>query len=261
MTHSPPEQQSGVKRTVEQQFSQVAANYRSSAVHASGAELEVMVKLAACSGQERVLDAGCGPGHTALAFAPHVGQVVAVDLSEEMLAQGRGLAHDRAISNVEFRQADVEALPFTDGEFDLVVSRYSAHHWPDPPAALREFRRVLAPSGSLLLADVVSFDEPVIDTHVQTIELLRDHSHVRDHTTSQWLAILTGDGFTASVAFTWDLRLDFEAWVTRIATPPAFVAAVREVLSDAPAEVRAALHVEPNCSFTVRCALLQAARP
>ena len=178
-----------------------------------------------------------------------------------MLAQGSKLAHDRAISNVEFRQADVEALPFADEEFDLVVSRYSAHHWPNPLAALREFRRVLAPAGSLLLADVVSFDEPVADTHLQAIELLRDPSHVRDHTTEQWLAMLTAAGYSAGGAFTWDLRLDFESWVTRIATPPALVAAIRHLLGAAPDEVQAAFRIEPDCSFTLRCALLQAARP
>jgi len=82
------------------------------AVHASGAELEKMVQMAKLQGTEIVLDAGCGPGHTALAFAPHVAKVVAVDLSRSMLNQGGALAAGRGITNIEFRQADVEQLPF-----------------------------------------------------------------------------------------------------------------------------------------------------
>lgn len=258
MTHPPPDRPSGVKRTVERRFGEVAANYRTSPVHAAGIELTRMVELAECSGRERVLDAGCGPGHTALAFAPHVGHVTAVDLSEAMLAQGRDLAQQRAIANVEFRRGDVEALPFAEGEFDRVVTRYSAHHWPNPAAALREFRRVAAPGGSLLLADVVSFDEHVVDTHLQAIELLRDPSHVRDHTTAQWLAMLSDAGYAAEVAFTWDLRLDFDSWVARIGTPPASAAIIRETLGRAPVEVRTALRVETDHSFTLRCALIRA---
>jgi len=219
-----------------------------------------MVDLAQLSGNECILDAGCGPGHTALTFAPNVRQVIAVDLAAAMLEQGRTLAAGRGIANVEFRRADVEALPFADAAFDVIATRYSAHHWPNPQAALAEFHRVLRPdAGRLLLADVISFSEPVIDTHLQTVELLRDPSHVRDHTTEQWLAMLAAAGFTAEVVYVWDLRLDFTSWVSRMATPSAAVALIRELLTNAPVEVKSALRVEPDCSFTVRGALIYAA--
>ncbi len=219
-----------------------------------------MVDLAALTGDEAMLDAGCGPGHTALAFAPRVRQALAVDLAAAMLEQGRRLASERGITNVEFRRADVERLPFAGETFDVVATRYSAHHWPNPQAALAEFRRVLRPeAGRLLLADVVSFTEPLLDTHLQTVELLRDPSHVRDHTTEQWLAMLAAAGFTAEVVYVWDLRLDFTSWVSRMATPSAAVTLIRELLTNAPVEVKSALRVEPDCSFTVRGALIYAA--
>jgi SAM-dependent methyltransferase len=100
---------------------------------------------------ERVLDAGCGAGHTALAFAPRVAEVVALDLTEAMLAQGRKLAKQRDLTNIMFQRGDVEKLAFDDASFDLVTSRYSAHHYPHPLAAVRECARVLRPGGRLLL--------------------------------------------------------------------------------------------------------------
>lgn len=254
------EEAADVKGAVRRQFSQTAAHYRASQVHAGGVELEQMLALARLRGDETVLDAGCGPGHTALAFAPHVGQVIAVDLSQEMLAEGRRLARERGIDNVEFRLGDVEALPFPEGSFDLVTSRYSAHHWPHPLQALREFRRVLRAGprpGRLLLADVVSFDDFTVDTHVQAMELLRDPSHVRDHTVGQWLAMLDRAGFQGEAAFTWALRLDFASWVARMETPALQVAAIRALLQQAPEEVRQALRVEADCSFTFPCAVFQ----
>src|SRR5690606_16665032 len=116
-------------------------------------------------------DAGCGAGHTATTFAPHAAGVVALDFTESMLVQVQQLAAEKGLTNVETRLGDVEALPFEDASFDLVVSRFSAHHWPHPQQALAEFRRVLCPGGRVLIADVVGFDDPTCDTFLNTVEL------------------------------------------------------------------------------------------
>jgi ubiquinone/menaquinone biosynthesis C-methylase UbiE len=250
-----------IKSAVQKQFQQVAANYTVSAVHARGVDLAELVTAAQLTGSERVLDAGCGTGHTALTLAPVAGEVIAVDLTEAMLAQGRRLAAERELTNVDFRLGDVEQLPFADGEFDLVVSRYSAHHWPHPQAALAEFRRVLRPQGRLILSDIVSFDDYALDTFVQTLELLRDPSHVRDHTVRQWLGYFAEAGFAAEVVYTWGLRLDFADWVARMATPPDHVAALRSLLAGAPADVRERLLVEADHSFTFPGALVHGQLP
>ena len=93
---SPSTTSTTIKATVEHQFSQVAAHYRTSAVHATGADLAQLVAAARLTGSEQVLDAGSGAGHTAVAFAPQAAQVTAVDLSAAMLAQGQQLAQNAA---------------------------------------------------------------------------------------------------------------------------------------------------------------------
>lgn len=249
-----------VQESVARQFGPAAAAYAASQVHAAGEDLPALAAAAALSGRERVLDAGCGAGHAGLALAPHAAQVVACDLSPEMLAQVRALAEARGLSNVVTRQGDVAALPFAAGEFDAAVSRYSAHHWPDPAAALAEIARVLRPGARFVLSDIVSEGGPVVDSYLQALELLRDPSHVRDHTPAQWLAMLAEAGFAAEVRFTWSVRLDFADWTERMATPPVQVAALHALLDAAPAEVRAALALEEDHAFTLRGALLCAVR-
>ncbi len=174
---------SDLKQTVRAQFEQAAAHYTTSPPHARGEDLAVLVEAAELRGDEQVLDVGCGAGHAALAFAPHVAQVVALDLSPAMLAQVAALAQERGVDNVIAREGDVERLPFPDGSFHRVISRYSAHHWPHPQQALAEIARVLRPGGQFLLSDTVGFPEPAQDTFLGAVELLRDISHVRDH---QW---------------------------------------------------------------------------
>ncbi|HWQ13451.1 MAG TPA: class I SAM-dependent methyltransferase [Roseiflexaceae bacterium] len=249
-----------IKGSVRRQFSPAAAAYATSPVHTGGPDLVALVAAAGATGRERALDVGSGAGHTALALAPYVASVTAVDLSDEMLAQGRALAAARGIGNITFQRGDVERLELPDAAFDIVTSRYSAHHYPRPKAALREVARVLRPGGTMLLVDVVAPEEPALDTFLNAIELLRDPSHVRDHTAGQWLAMLAEAGMTGELLGQWPLRLDFASWLARMRTPEPAAAQIRALLDGAPAEVRADLSVEPDHSFTVRVALMRGSK-
>lgn len=247
-----------VKTSVQQQFGAVAENYRTSAVHAQGEDLAWLVASAQLTGVERVLDAGCGAGHASAAVAPGAAEVVALDLTDAMLAQVAWLTQERGLSNVTTLQGDVEQIPCGDAEYDRVISRYSAHHWPNPAVALREFRRVLKPGGAFVLSDIVAAEAPALDTWLQTIELLRDPSHVRDHSVSQWFKMLNDAGFSVSVEYTWSLALDIRSWLERIAAPAQNAAMIETLFATAPAEVRAEFQLEKRGTFAIRGALFRA---
>jgi ubiquinone/menaquinone biosynthesis C-methylase UbiE len=246
-----------IHESVRRQFGPVAAAYATSSVHVGSADLTAMLETADLHGDERVLDVAAGAGHTALAFAPQVASVVAVDLTEAMLATGRRLAEENGITNVTFVQGDAEHLPFPDAAFDLVTCRYAAHHFPRPEAAAREWARVLAPGGRLLLVDVISPDDPATDTVLNAAEVLRDPSHVRDHTVGQWIAMLEAAGFAVEDAGRWPLRLPFASWVERMRTPTAAAAQIVALFEAAPSSVREALAIEADGTFTCPVALLR----
>jgi SAM-dependent methyltransferase len=132
-----------------------------------------------------------------------------------MLQQVEILARERGAANVVTRQGDVERLPFGDAEFDLLVTRYSAHHWHNPAAAIKECFRVLARDGLLILSDIVAPEDPLLDTHLQVVELLRDRSHVRDWRVSEWQMILAAAGFESEVVMRWYLDLEFASTLAR----------------------------------------------
>lgn len=232
-----------MKDRVQSRFAEVAENYRSSAVHAAGADLDWLVKCSGAQAQKLALDAGCGAGHTAMALAPRVRTVIACDFTPSMLQQVDALADERGISNVIAQLADVERLPFPDSCFDIIASRYSAHHWPQPERALSEFRRALKADGCFVISDIMASEEYAQDTFLQALELLRDPSHIRDYRVSEWRRMLADAGFEAEVVNRFRLRLHFGTWIKRMATPRQNADMIKALFAGASADIRAAFEL------------------
>ena len=243
---------------VNSQFGPQAHAYLASVVHAQGEDLERMVGLVGKRPEAIALDMGCGGGHAAFRLAPLVGKVVACDLSEAMLRVVDEEAGRRGLGNVVTKRSAAESLPCPSASFDVAVTRYSAHHWHDVPAGLAQMHRVLKPGGLAIFMDVATPGVPLLDTWLQSLELLRDPSHVRNASPGEWRAALAAAGFSVGEASRFRLRLEFASWVERMKTPPAQVAAIRSLQQRAPSEVRDYFAIEDDGSFTVDTILMTA---
>lgn len=242
---------------VARQYDGRADAYVASAVHAAGADLDQIEALAAAMPGARALDLGCGGGHVAYRLAAHAGSVVAYDLTPAMLRAVAAEAAARGLA-LTTQAGAAERMPFGDATFDLVASRFSAHHWRDLDAGLRETRRVLAPGGRAVFVDTVAPGSPLLDTALQTVELLRDPSHGCNYSPAAWLAALARAGLAVRGVTMRRLRLDFASWTARMATPPLHVAALRSVLAGLPDSTRAYFAVEADGSFTLDALTVEA---
>ncbi|WP_153099736.1 class I SAM-dependent methyltransferase [Paraburkholderia hayleyella] len=243
---------------VAEAFGATAAAYLASPVHATGADLRTLAEAIATTPDAVVLDMGCGAGHASFAVAPHAASVVAYDIAPPMLATVAAAARERGCDNIRTQQGAAEQLPFAAASFDWVISRMSAHHWRDVGAALAEVRRVLKPGGRVLFVDIAGHDEPLFDTHLQAVELLRDGSHIRNYRANEWLAFFAAAGMVANVRQRWRLPLEFAAWVARMRTPEPRVVAIRSLWASAPDEVRQYYAVADDGSFELDALLLEA---
>ena len=158
------------------QFTQQAAGY----AQLTGAMPEsprqtAFRTLVQAQSDDKVLDVCCGPGTIALDLAPHVAHVTGLDLTPAMLDQARAAQAKRGVTNADWRQGDVYALPFEDAAFSLVTSGAAYHHMLNPRAAFREMVRVCRPGGRIVVRDVTPAAQK--SAAYDRMEILRDPSH------------------------------------------------------------------------------------
>ncbi|HVL27320.1 MAG TPA: class I SAM-dependent methyltransferase [Acidimicrobiales bacterium] len=113
-----------------------------------------LLAAAAIEAGHAVLDLGCGTGVTTRAAARAAGpggEALGIDLSSQMVAEGRRRAEAEGLANARFVHGDAQIYPFPEGRFDVVVSRTAAMFFGDPVAALANAGRALRPGGRLVL--------------------------------------------------------------------------------------------------------------
>lgn len=241
---------------VHQQYTSRANAYLASAVHAHGEDLDLMASVIGQRPDAVALDMGCGGGHVAFRMAGLVNKVVAYDLSDSMLATVAAEAQRRGLSNIVTKQGPAEALACPSESFDVVASRYSTHHWHAFTEGLAQMKRVMKPEGLAIFMDVVTPGAPLLDTWLQSIELLRDPSHVRNASLEEWKTTLISLGFEVGQISKFRLRLEFKSWIERMRTPETHVAAIKSLQQRASAAVADYFEMENDGSFTVDTALI-----
>jgi ubiquinone/menaquinone biosynthesis C-methylase UbiE len=249
--HDPtdPQQASEIHQRVNVQFGAAAAAYTSSLTHSDSDALSRVVELAQPRPEYVVLDVATGAGHMALALAPHVTQVIAYDMTKQMLAETQRNAVARGLTNVLTRQGTAEALPFPDGSFDIVTVRQAPHHYADVRAAVREMARVVKRGGRVIIVDSVAPDDDLLDQQWNHIEKLRDPSHVRNYRPSEWRAFVAEAGLQitfeeSSFATENGGPMNFAAWLRRMNAPPATVEEVTRLFREASAGLAAVLRIQ-----------------
>jgi ubiquinone/menaquinone biosynthesis C-methylase UbiE len=150
----------GHQERILDQFTRQATPFSTANTITDANALRMIVEAAAPGPGDTVLDVACGGGIIVCAFAPEVKHATGIDMTPAMLDRARALAAEKGVANVSWDQGDVGSLPYADGTFDIVVTRFSMHHFLDPISVLREMLRVCAPGGRVVVVDMYASDEP-----------------------------------------------------------------------------------------------------
>ncbi|GLV56376.1 methyltransferase [Dictyobacter sp. S3.2.2.5] len=209
------------KAQVQAYFSRTAANYVTSASHRTGSDLQRLVALGEWKPSLRAIDIATGGGHTALAVAPHVAEIMVTDLTPTMLQQARAFLLEQGVTNAHFQIADAEHLPFEDASFERATCRIAPHHFPNVTQAISEVARVLTPGGLFLLIDSCAPTDPELDIFDNTIEKWRDDSHGRSYNRLEWNAFLEGAGLLVERQEIFRRTHQYQDWTARSQMPEA----------------------------------------
>jgi ubiquinone/menaquinone biosynthesis C-methylase UbiE len=200
---------------IRDQFTRQATVFSTAAPITDEDALGVIVAAARPQSDDTVLDVACGGGIVVCAFAPHVRQATGIDMTPAMLERARTLAAEKAISNVVWQEGDVSALPYEDGAFTIVVSRFAFHHFPDPLAVLREMVRVCAPGGRIVVVDTLASEDRAKAAAFNRLEKLRDPSHVCNLSLSELRGLFRAVGLPESEMSSYELRSDVASLLAR----------------------------------------------
>lgn len=231
------------KRKVRAQYGAVGDAYVKSSGHATGNDLARMVEVAAPKPADLLVDIATGGGHVAKTFSPHVSQVIATDLTPQILQHAGAYFAELGLGNIETMSADAEELPFADSSVDIVTCRIAPHHFPHPARFIDEVTRVLRPDGRFVLVDS-TVPEGEAGLFFNRFEKLRDPSHVRSLTIGEWDGLIGGAGLTISVVETFTKRHDFDDWTSRSRMSAEDKAELEQMMLKASEETRAAHQAE-----------------
>jgi ArsR family transcriptional regulator len=124
-------------------------------------------------------DLGCGTGQVSELIAPHVGKVIAVDGSTDMIQAARKRL--KALHQVDVRRGDMEALPIDDQQLDAAIVALVLHHAPEPARALVEVNRVLKCGGRVLIVDMLPHDRVEYQQQMGHVWLGFSEKAIRKH--------------------------------------------------------------------------------
>lgn len=237
------------KEKVKQQYADKGHAYAASAVHAKGASLARLLELTGPQTDWRVLDIATGSGHTALTFAPQVQQVVATDLTFGMVQTAARIAGERNFAHFYPAVADAETLPFAAQSFHLVTCRIAPHHFPRPDCFVAEAARVLMPGGLFAVVDNVvpggrNREDQATGRYVNAFEKLRDPSHGRCLSATEWHELFYQSGFILVHEEIRRKRMELGPWVRRMRVSLLNQVRLEAMLVQAPAGVLAFLTPE-----------------
>ena len=185
------------------------------------------------------LDVATGAGHTAVFLATKGFQVTACDASAAMLDVAKKFATEQAVT-INFQEHPPEKLPYPDNTFGLITSRMASHKFASPESFIRESARVLKTYGYLVLIDATVPDDHV-EAHewMDTLEKLRDPSHVRFVTPNAWRKWCALTGLTVTKAQVESFKMPDVNWYFNVANTPAENRKkILEMLAKAPGSVR-----------------------
>jgi ubiquinone/menaquinone biosynthesis C-methylase UbiE len=232
MGHRLNKKQEKHNKLILDQFSRQAVPFSKKVpAHSNAAAFKLIIKTVGINKKDNVLDIACGPGMLSAALARTAKHVTGIDLVPSMIEQARLLQREKKLSNMDWILGDVAKLPFGDASFSAVVTRFSFHHFLEPPKVLREMMRVASPGGKVAVVDVFTKSRAHSRLH-NLLEKLRDDSHVKALSLLELRKMFRRAGLRKVKARFYQLEIGLETQIRASFPKPGDADRIRQLVSN-----------------------------
>jgi SAM-dependent methyltransferase len=216
------------------QFTRQATPFAAAAAMRDEEALRLLVQFSGAGADDTVLDVACGPGLVVAAFANVCRRAAGIDLTPAMIEKAKEHAAALGLANVEWHTGDVTRLPFADGAFSTVVSRFAFHHFVDPLTVLREMKRVA--SRRIVVVDIAAPEDLARAAALNRMEKLRDPSHTRALPLSELRELFADAGLPAPRETYYEVRADLEGLLATSFPAESDIPVIRKIFADSIAD-------------------------
>ena len=164
--------------------------------------LRDILKFIEIKPQMKVLDLGCGSGYLTFPMAKEnpEANILGLDIVTKTLENNAAQAKKDFLYNLEFKSYDGFKFPCADESFDLIVTRYALHHFPDIEQSMKEIARVLTPGGKVFISDPRP-NECDITKFVDDYMQLKKDGHIKFYTKDEWIELCGKCGLSVIKSF------------------------------------------------------------
>ena len=177
-------------------FNRIIDNKTYANIIRDDSHLSAIMNLIEEHNYRKILDIGTGTGYLAFPLAErfHEATVYGVDIADVIIEKNNGVVKEKGIQNLSFQVFDGLNYPFEDESFDLIVTRYAFHHFPDVVNSVRQMNRILAKGGRILVSDPMRNDGDVNGIIDDFMKVKKD-GHIKFYSSEELDELFINNGF------------------------------------------------------------------
>ncbi|MCM1262479.1 MAG: class I SAM-dependent methyltransferase [Butyrivibrio sp.] len=191
-------------------FNHILDNEKYAGIIKDDKHLALLLSLADNGAPNNILDIGTGTGYLAFPLAERfpTAKVCGIDIAETIVKKNNIIVKEKGISNLTFEVFDGLKYPFPDESFDLIVTRYAFHHFPNAKDAIRQMNRILTKDGRVLISDPIR-DEKDKNKVIDNFMKVKKDGHIQLYSIDELNELFTDNGFIKESQVITDMKFPF----------------------------------------------------